>query len=197
MSEGFTSLVITVTDATCNGDGNGMIGNNFPEYAEKWLLWQHLHDANMVWGGPYTGFFANYWLEDSIKNVPIAHSGIGAFTVHDMTPSLANFSPESSQNLIKNSFSGKVIMLGAILQHNVAYGPIFTTTETLGIDIKLDDGKPDSGNVLMYRNDVSFGYAPTDGTLLQNCVTSNVIGSSEYNIATNGFACNLIVKAKF
>jgi len=189
---------------TCNGDGNGEFGSALaPSYSmlEKWLFWQHLYGANLIWGGPFSGFYYSYWLQDGISptrtNVPKAHSGIGAFTVHQMDPSLPLSTPESSKNLINTSFRGRVIMLGGLLQNNLAYGPIFTPTEMLGIDTKLDDGKPDSGNILMYKNTVSFGYAPTDGTLLQNCVTGNVVGSSEYNTASSDISCDLIIKAGF
>lgn len=188
------------TTVTCNGDGDGIIIRRGASAtsSESWLFWQHMYGAGLIWGGPYTGFYANFWLQDSIINAPSSKAGRDILiTVYDMAPNIPSWDPGSSLLLVNNTFSGRVLMVGKQLQANAATGPWLTPTEAWNIDTKVDDGRPATGSMLMYRTTTAMGYAPTDGTLWQDCVTTNVVSTSAYNLAVDTKACHIIMKASF
>jgi prepilin-type N-terminal cleavage/methylation domain-containing protein len=189
---------------TCNGDGDGRV--NAPASVENWLLWQHLDDAGLIWGGPFTGAYCNSWVQACVKNgpnwsageyvnVPEAAVPLTAFEfmdTYDWYPDVAHPTtrgmPGTSGDLI-SGYVGKIIVYGKILDVDEAWGPTLTPSEAAQVDAKIDDGKPGTGSVQMYKSDVPMA---NNLTLLSNCVTTNVPSTSTYNISYTDPACAMI-----
>lgn len=171
-----------VTSATCNGDGNGIVGDStgnplgaFSNYRESLLVWQHLGNAGMI-SGQYNGrrSTASTQLSHTI-NIPKSRFKEGSFILRYFPTNtvttgyfLANYghvffygAPGSAANLPFND-------------------ALLTTAQAKSIDLKIDDGKPGLGKVL------------TSPASVRPCPTTSVETTAIYDGSLANSACALI-----
>lgn len=194
-----TALSATSTDnrLTCNGNGDGMIGNwtngattnivtlntagatlaaTASEF-EWYRAWQHLSNANLI-DGMYTGVRA------------AATTTVGALRVNipasKVTPAgwtLLHVANSADNNWFFIPASGHVLLLGAATAA-IADGAALLPADALNIDTKLDDGMPLSGNIRTNRSVHSASQAL--------CVNAGTITTTTYTATyTTAAACNL------
>lgn len=143
-----------VKSATCNGDGNGIIGDwtntasatALSEY-EWFRAWQHLADSELI-GGKFTGVSGATSTTATLGvNVPLASTGKGGWTllymVSDGTTDTAFFN---------SAVASHVLMYGNQTTNSFTDGPILTPISTKNIDDKIDDGMPFTGNIRVKKN---------------------------------------------
>jgi hypothetical protein len=175
---GYTAVPHT---ATCNGNGNGHIGDAFTDSGatnyEWYRSWQQLADAHMI-TGEYNGISGTGSNSHSLIGINIPASGVvgAGFTLLYIYTS--DFSGDP------NNFPadyGHVLAFGAPAANSYTYGAILPPEDAMRLDVKMDDGLPASGRVMTNKSAV-----------VPNCTTSDTPSSSHYNIAYQGRACNLI-----
>lgn len=86
-------------------------------------------------------------------------------------------------------------------EYNRCTGALFTALQAKKIDTKLDDGKPHTGEVrirLTSQNDVGSTSATVTTNDSTGCLDANGNQSTteNYNVASSGIACNLVMKAE-
>jgi prepilin-type N-terminal cleavage/methylation domain-containing protein len=147
------------------GDGNGQIGNtNGITGAENPFVWQHLAAANLVTGIDTARTWTN-WYEASFPTLPL--NGI-LFPVYYNSAATARY-----PNGIKG-YQYYIFLAAAAGYHQAI--PV----NILGrLDVKMDDGKPWGGNVMVGSS---------------ACNVAN--GEQSYD-ANNTTLCSLIVRAGF
>lgn len=124
---------------TCNGDGNGRIGNYSITWYEGWRAWQHLANAKMV-SGTYTGMEGSLGTRYGIagENVPRSsvdvHAGYGYNWFGDL--------PTTGVSWFTGRY-GNVMLLG---RHTEMDQGVMTGDDAYDIDSKIDDGRPGFGN---------------------------------------------------
>jgi prepilin-type N-terminal cleavage/methylation domain-containing protein len=170
------------TTGTCNGDGNGQIGNASYEY-EVFRLWQHLSLAGMfsqhmsgsaTTGGVYSGTIG--------VNLPTGSiSGGGFYMVWKGTIGSGDanyyFSGAPSQ------FFGHTLIFGSAYTNAGTSGPILTADQASSIDSKIDDGVPSTGKV----------RAPMpSAAIAPSCTVSPSASVYTYNITVSGNLCPVI-----
>ena len=201
-----TPYISTPHTATCNGNGDGAIGygaNPAPNVGAPWVYtyeivraWQQLGNAGFIQGS-YTGTGnaatplncnSQYQFIPGV-NTPVANIAGGAFTLFEVR--------DTTGGAFNWPMMGRVIQLGSVPQGNVpnagagSYpcGPVVTPAEALGLDIKMDDGLPATGNVVAMKRTVN-----------PNCVRDDVsesAASASYNTVYNGTACSPLFVSGF
>lgn len=125
---------------TCNGDGNGLIGNNVLTVSEMLRAWQHLANAKMI-EGFYTGVPGASGDQVIGQNVPasrVTNMGWMIYGVGSYAGDAAFFAADY----------GNVFNAGPLS------GGLNTGAEAYDLDKKIDDGNPQSGVVMTYKNAV-------------------------------------------
>lgn len=156
---------------TCNGDGNGRVGD-YPSpdnIHEVFRFWQHLANAGLV-GGSYTGVPHD---TDPLtfkpgENVPSTRSGTGGWMVlglGDVTGDLMLF-----DGYYRNAF-----IVGGMTP---TLSPILSGEDMASIDRKMDDGSPATGTLRSFR-----------GASTLNCITAD---ETAYQNASNRIGCDLV-----
>lgn len=167
--------------ATCNGNGDGMIGDwedtttaTAGSEAEWFRAWQQLADASLI-EGMFTGVAGSAGSMDAQigVNVPASRTGKGGWTLLWMLSDHA-----ADVNFFKLAAASNMLMYGGQTSGSFTDTPILTATEQQAIDRKLDDGLPFSGNIRAKKNGV--------GT----CMVSSA-NASDYMTGTTP-ACQLI-----
>lgn len=144
------------TTQTCNGDGNGTVGDSTGAGAasqvyEYWWAWSHLANAGLV-DGRYIGTryaAANGGRAVPGVNVPASKVEGAGWTLYylQVTSDNARYFAEA------NGGYGHMLSFGADTEDNtVAYAPVITATAALSIDSRIDDGKPGLGTVRALRS---------------------------------------------
>lgn len=163
-----------------NGNGNGQIaGFPFADNGEMWLFWQHLANAQM-WKGVYSGTGSG---RGAVVGVNVPRSAIdgAGFTVtywnaytdgNDWTPP------------VESTIANHVIFFGRpdsnAYGNYETYAPALTPSEALAMDLKMDDGLPASGKLIV--------MGPV---VFSNCVTSNNAATAAYRVSVRDFTCGL------
>lgn len=160
---------------TCNGDGNGQIGDSGREY-ESFRFWQQLYAAKMF--------------NQSLSGVA-GSSGVYAATLGKNTPTGSmdgsGFSAiwigtigAGNADYIAGSY-GNVLIFGSTSSGVLTTGANLTADQAATIDTKIDDGLPGTGKVrsLIYN----AAFAP-------NCTTN--ASPPAYNVSNSGITCPLI-----
>jgi hypothetical protein len=185
----------TPATATCNGNGDGMIGGcesattcvsyPLPNAYEWFRAWQQLADAGMI-DGAYTGTYYVDSVEDTLpgRNIPAWKGMKGAGYV------LRYFKDGAGDANFYAGTYGNVLFLGGRGLPGVnnfwQMAPVLTPSEALGIDTKMDDGQPASGKVM--------AMPPSNGNV-PNCTTNST--PAKYNTAYDDYACSLIFTTPF
>ena len=87
---------------------------------------------------------------------------------------------------------GQFLVIGSIriapFEGALPFGPLFTTAESMGLDQKIDDGRPASG--------IMRSLAPAPGSPFENtCATSSDPATAEYTVV-GGNECVMGFKLK-
>lgn len=127
-------------NSTCNGDGNGLIGNNLLTIHEMLRAWQHLANAKMI-EGFYTGVPNASGNQVIGENVP-------ASRVTDMGWMIYGVGSYAGDTAFFAADYGNVLNAGPLT------GGLATGAEIYDMDKKIDDGNPQSGVVMTYKNAV-------------------------------------------
>jgi prepilin-type N-terminal cleavage/methylation domain-containing protein len=151
--------------ATCNGDGNGVIGQNNVggngQY-EVFRTWQHLANAGMV-SGKFTGIPMSSITGDSEsvigENVTASRFPKAGWTLGSV-PSFDGDCEFSGQDL------GVLLIFGGYSPEEPSCGGVLLSADAYGIDIKTDDGVPSTGKVLSSGT----SYTLTDTTTLLSLI---------------------------
>jgi prepilin-type N-terminal cleavage/methylation domain-containing protein len=161
--------------ATCNGDGDGKIGDY-----EQFRAWQQLSAAGFfgeVSGNAFSGVRGSGSTIHAVPGVNLPATslpggGIAYWSATlDVFESLAFDTPYSMTMYDKNAF-----YIGSIAASNGPFYNLFTPTEAAGIDTKLDDGLSLSGKITSFL-----------GTTTPNCISG-----STYNTSFSTAACALV-----
>jgi prepilin-type N-terminal cleavage/methylation domain-containing protein len=159
---------------TCNGDGDGIVEGGVANQAgEIFLFWQHLANAGLI-EGAYTGKAGSGSTWDIAGwgiNAPGSKlSNAGWITIDHYTNSgYAN----------DNTWYGN-FQFGAIENTWGNVTPVLTTEEAWNIDKKIDDGRPQKGNV----------WAGNWSQCTNSASSADVNGS--YQLSTTGTVCGLM-----
>lgn len=175
------------TSGTCDGNADGRIGSNCGSgtwsstYAyESFRAWQHLSNSGL-YSTSLTGVTASGTFVTSLNsNIPSSSlSGAGYVLLWLDDPSVCS---NNQQLLTSSGAYGNVITLVGKLAMNGG-GTAYTVTSALttdqisGIDGKVDDGVPGTGNVR------SFGAGTT------GCATTTAATTAAYSLTTSGRIC--------
>lgn len=181
---------------TCNGDGDGRIGDQTTanKANEEFRAWQHLADANMV-EATVTGIadVTSWHWRIPGTNIPKSQLegagwGLTCVTVHDISSAVV-------QNQVPYVGNGDlppnhVLWLGgaSIYSTTNLQAPVLKVEEAESIDTKIDDGAPNLGKIVAQNNDNAH-------TSLALCGTDATTATATYNLASSGqILCSLIFK---
>ncbi len=168
---------------TCNGDGNGRAGipEDVGQYGESFMLWQHLANANLI-SGSYTGKAGSGGKLDSAPgvNMPLSKMSGTGWGVYWW-----NLKGINNPNWFAYDYE-TMFVFGALKTAGLPENPVLTPAEAWGIDKKIDDGKPGTGN-LMSRLWDTCTNAATNGYL-----TDADRKSAEYLLSDNTPQCALL-----
>lgn len=161
-------------NATCNGTGNGFVGETTGDRYERFLVWHHLTNAGLVEGN-YTGATGPDGSKDSVQgvNIPSSRVSQGAWSFYNAS---------SSYNILSDNhafFFGKD-QAGNFMNDD----PVITPEEAWNMDTKLDDGKPNTGMVI--------------GRPITTCANSSDPNdaSATYLLSSTGITCVLAIVAR-
>lgn len=129
---------------TCNGNGDGIIGewSDLANYYEVFRFWQHLANAGMI-AGQYSGVPGSgggQHHEDGV-NVPASKFSGAGWNVE-------NVDDLGGDALFFAGDYGNYYELGAMTANNCHQSGALTPAETWNLDMKMDDGKPARGMVV-------------------------------------------------
>lgn len=170
------------TSATCNGNGNGRIGDTQGaiNWVEIWSAWQHLSNAGLI-DGIYTGQ-SDLSTDDAVLsktglNAPLAtRRGAGyAFVYYgNVTTGFLNYF---------DGEYGHVIRIG----RNTDVDDAFLYAEEMArLDEKIDDGLPAQG----YFKSNTNSYRP-------NCASSDNEATARYLVTNTNMGCNILWNTGF
>lgn len=167
---------------TCNGNGDGMIGDNNRSAAEAFIAWQHLANAGLI-SGTYTGVVGPDGTWDSIVgvNVPtsrIANVGFGFLSCVGWGTTCnggVDYFPISQTT---------VLSVGKKVVTDMTQGAFMTQTEAWNIDTKVDDGRPGTG---LYTSWKSNSAASLNS---QDCATTSDPTTAVYKLSMDTISCS-------
>jgi prepilin-type N-terminal cleavage/methylation domain-containing protein len=141
-----THTVRTPRDATCDGNKDGVIGSssgpNPPsDRHEYYRFWQHLKNAGLMEGN-FTGVAGTGGTTHLVggENIPFIYGNIalGIYWHGNMF---------GDAWLIDGNY-GNLFVIGRSRNNNENASSALTGEEAYTVDIKIDDGKPNTGNLL-------------------------------------------------
>lgn len=187
-------------EGTCNGNGDGMIGGKTAALRpEHYLFWHHLQKAELLGGNPFTGTHdSNCGKADCLDahvpglNCPDSAKGsdIG-WAVYFKDRSDGD---ENTPNWFIGDY-GHILVFGAVNPGGQPNKAALTVAEVHSIDLKLDDGLPAQGKVV-----VRTGDYPQLGKCTETAPGSGVkTNSSHINAVyrlsqSEGVNCNMIIR---
>lgn len=176
-----------VTSATCNGNGDGIIGDStgnplgaFTSYQESLLVWQHLMNENLI-PGKFTGRRSTASNETTLNvNTPASKINGASFNLRYFPTNTVTtgYFKTTYQHVF---FFGQPGSAANMPFNNAA----LTTEQAKSIDLKIDDGMPGLGKVL------------TSPASVRACPTNSVETTAEYDSSLSGMQCSLIFISGF
>lgn len=134
-----------VDDGTCNGNGNGIIGdhNTSTEIFEQFTFWQQLQLSGLI-SGQYTGSVGSggVYHADVGVNVPKSKFGNAGWTSRHRDN--INFSDPA---WFRGDY-GNAYVFGNETT-TITHGKALTPAQAWNIDTKSDDGKPGRGKIVV------------------------------------------------
>lgn len=168
---------------TCDGNGDGKIGELAASCYERHRFWQHLANAGLI-EGQYSG------IAGSAGN---CHSTLSAATPNAPRSKISNagFSVTGNQGNISGNpsyFDGFFSTRFFFGRQNDAmssslWGEALKPEEAWNIDTKMDDGKPATGSVQTFKNGAVWSSP--------NCATT-ATSAAEYALSVSSVACALM-----
>lgn len=189
-----TNATPSLTAATCNGDGNGLVQpSSTANYGnEIYRAWQHLANAGLI-EGSFSGVTndasaANVGYSLIGTNSPASKLSNTGWTIYAWSGPIGlsdlNYFEGNYGNFF---FFGRGSPTGA----SVTYNPALKPEEAWNIDTKLDDGRPATGAVLTREAD---GGAATDDCSDMAPSAAASLASSGYTLSNTGLYCSLVLK---
>lgn len=165
------------TPGTCNGNGDSQL-TYAPNSAEFFRFWQQLSLAGLI-AGTYSGVSSDGSSTDNgsdSTNSPASKFKNGLWAVvYSATAPNANFF---------NGSYGNYLEVGGYF--DVTSEPLtklFTPTELWNLDTKMDDGKPATGTMVIWRYfDCATGSGASDMNAVYNLTTTNQCNPAFRNI---------------
>lgn len=168
-SNGTATVVAT---GVCDGDGDGAVnprGSTANATQERFQVWRHLASAGLI-EGTYTGL--------PTVGYQGPFSGTGDQTDRTNVP-VGKLS--SSLWFTDGDIRGHYLLLGGFLSASLPSSPILTPEEAWNIDVKVDDGKPNTGKV-----------SGTTWSSNPNCADSfPITNSSNYRLNDKSVMCTI------
>ncbi len=175
---------------TCNGDGNGKIGqgSNVANQCENEEYWRHLVRAGLIEGNytPNTAVTCYAPMTPGaeipklrIGNGAISMAHVGNITTSGSFPGNAFYPGSYGNTYILGTAPGSVNYL--------TNGDFLKPEEAWNIDSKMDDGRPGYGIVTTHM----VGYYNA------NCATSATASAASYSLNVASVACPLFIKSGF
>ncbi len=174
---------------TCNGNGSGTIGSISDtedgtigtEYMEPLRMWQHLANAGLI-----EGFFSG-------TDGSAASSGQHAVLAENVPESaltgagwyLRFHAQTADSDTLWGDNYGHLMFLGGTISENATTDPVMYTADLLGIDTKMDDGKPGRGKIRAWRT-----HADANN---ENCTENDTTqDAATYKTSYTDIACSAI-----
>lgn len=167
---------------TCNGDGNGRIGEWDPSlYYEAFRMWQHLSNAGLI-PGTYTGIHAaaSYAHHVQGQNSPASRFPGGGWAMEYLPVPYGGDSEYFAQNY------GNYLEFGGQTANTCYETPFLTPEQAWNIDRKSDDGQPGKGFVYV----VGWNGCTT-------AASANQANTAQYNLTNKSVACSMIFRGAF
>lgn len=177
------SLTLTDIRNTCNGTGNGVVGETAGTHYERFRAYQHLANASMI-AGRYTGVTtaggtARYTAGVNSMAGPLSNSIYGFAHVRNNSG--------SASGTFGGAYFGTVVIGAQTTDTFLNYGgPLFTANETSNIDQKVDDGMPGTGDMLPSPPNLC-----TDASSFPAAVYDTPEAYSVNYLKTNAYACSI------
>lgn len=167
-----TNAVRTPKTKTCNGDGDGQLGDSNPELFHAW---QHLANAGFI-AGIFSGVTGADGAYDAVigENVPPASIEGGGFAFH---PYLGN-GYAGDANRYSADYGDATLVLGKEDGTESLYQDLLSPQDAWNFDTKMDNGLPGSGRV-----------TPMIGAGHANCVSS----ATAYALSNVGPSCTMLM----
>ncbi len=162
--------VFSTTGATCNGDGNNQVLGAYGPGNEGLRMWQHLSNAGLL-AGSYAGGdatdggYGDFLVAD--VNVPSSKFGKGTYWYAGHQPTSAG---DASNFAVTASNFMRITGTSTFLLPEQAWN----------IDKKVDDGRPNTGNMVTNKGDATYpctdaaGVVPPGDANAQYNLTSSV-----------------------
>jgi prepilin-type N-terminal cleavage/methylation domain-containing protein len=190
-----------------NGNGNNVVDDGWLTYpqitsaagnVELFLVWQHLGNAQLI-PGTYSGAAGPGSVYESVVgvNAPASKFPGGGWSVinaFDENSTFGvffggvNWSQWSGADKDWQKRYTNALIIGGQSTGDRTWAPLFTATDAMSIDRKVDDGMPGTGSVVTLTN--QFLTTP-------NCTTSWSPYTAQYNTAYQGLACHLVFNNVF
>jgi prepilin-type N-terminal cleavage/methylation domain-containing protein len=177
----FDDVNYTPTTNTCNGNGNGKIINApaddfisvLSNFAESHLVFKHLMNAGLIEGGTIMGMTYDTGSFGRATNRRVG----GIYSIYSAPPAAASANYFASKN-------GVLITLGgAVTRATAATAPIFTPTDALSIDQKIDDALPGTGILITPIINVNGGQ------VARLCPTTDDALTATYDTSRSDRVC--------
>lgn len=162
--------------ATCNGNGNGLISNALGSSMESFRAWQHLANAGLI-EGTYTGVTGPAHTSEDANpgvNVPRGRVGNSGFGWNPMGSVING----ADVHYYVGNY-GNALHFGGNGAANMYY-PLIKPEEQWNLDTKMDDGMPHQGNVRSMKN---------ASTIAPGCAAASNIA---YDLTATGNLCSIV-----
>lgn len=166
-------LTLGVRTGTCNGDGNGKIQGTDATEAERYLSFQHLSYAGLIASGGYTGASTSnsavgVWAPTNAPYGPLGTMWSILYFYGPLTADAHFFDGAYNTNAIR-------------LYSNATAYKIIKPAEMWNLDTKMDDGKPATGILWVYKSSSSRNPL---------CATSDMV-TANYSLDVNDPVCSV------
>lgn len=169
--------------ATCNGNGDGIIGVTNGGNYESFRFWQHLANAGLI-EGTYSGVAGPGGALEAVIGTNVAKSKLGRagysmqyLLLQNLGAGAADFNTE-----------GHALWFGGFVTGGFNGAAVIKPEEAWNLDTKLDDGKPGFGKVISWR----FASGVPNCTTSNNALTSAAdAAQAEYRLSNSGLDCAL------
>lgn len=157
--------------ATCDGTGNGMIGDNIGKANEHFRAWQQLANAGLI-EGSYTGVAGSLTNRHAVigQNVPASRLKNAGFSFM-----YASYTSAHAQRFI-NASDKNLIEFGAASDTSGGYElyhPVLKPEEAWNIDVKMDDGKPATGMLNVWKSTCATTTDPATAVYALNVTAAD------------------------
>ncbi len=136
--------------SACNGDGDDLI-QAYGSGEEQYMAWKHLLLAKLIEAPSFSGVDSPLVLGESIPASEVDEAG------YWLTRSDTIYGKRDN-----------VLGLGSIGSSRDKFGSALSAEEAEAIDIKIDDGHPDKGDLFIGR-----GYGESSGKCVDKSLSSN------------------------